>query len=87
MECPQRYTTEVSFTTDHEVSNSGGNKKHTIKTTVMVDVNIYSPHIGQSHSVERSMHLWEPSKEMDIQTPHFYITCQLDSSRVFHLRD
>lgn len=38
----------------------------------MVDVNMYSPHIGQSHSVERSMHLWEPSKEMDIHTPHFY---------------
>ena len=28
----------------------------TIKTTVSVDVNINSPQMGQSHSVDRSMH-------------------------------
>lgn len=47
-----------------------------MKTTVRVDVNINSPHIGQSHSVERSMHLCDPSRAIDMHTPHFYFLCQ-----------
>lgn len=43
-----------------------------MKTTVCVDVNINSPQMGQSHSVLRSMHRWEPSRAMDMQTPHFW---------------
>lgn len=43
----------------------------TMKTTVSVDVNMYSPHIGQSHSVERSIHLCDPSRAIDMHTPHF----------------
>lgn len=43
----------------------------TIKTTVSVDVNINSPQMGQSHSVDRSMHRWEFSSAMDMHTPHF----------------
>ena len=43
----------------------------TIKTTVDVDVNMYSPQIGQSHSVLLSMHLWNSWSAMDMQTPHF----------------
>ena len=42
----------------------------TINTTVNVDVNIYSPQIGQSHSVDRSMHLCEFSSAIDIHTLH-----------------
>lgn len=44
----------------------------TINTTVMVEVNMNSPHMGQSHSVLLSMHLCEFSMDMDMHTPHFY---------------
>lgn len=47
-----------------------------MNTTVSVDVNMNSPHIGQSHSVERSMHLCDPSRAIDMHTPHFYFLCQ-----------
>lgn len=35
-------------------------------------MNIYSPQIGQSHSIDLSIHLCSPSNEMDMHTPHFY---------------
>ena len=43
-----------------------------MNTTVSGDVNMYSPHIGQSQSVERSMHLCEVAMEIDMQTQHVY---------------
>ena len=43
----------------------------TIKMTVVVEVNMYSPQIGQSDSRFRSIHLWFPFKLMAIHTLHF----------------
>jgi hypothetical protein len=43
-----------------------------MKTTVSVEVNMNSPHIGQSHSVDRSIHRCEFSRAIDMHTPHFY---------------
>ena len=48
----------------------GWGREETIKTTVSVEVNINSPQIGQSHSVDRSMHLCEFSSAIDMHTPH-----------------
>lgn len=42
----------------------------TIKTTVSVEVNMYSPQMGQSHSVDRSIHRCEFSRAIDMHTLH-----------------
>lgn len=39
-----------------------------MKTTVSGEVNMYSPHIGQLHFVERSIHLCVVSIDMGIHT-------------------
>jgi hypothetical protein len=45
-------------------------EKLTIKITVVVDVNIYSPQMGQSLSKLRSIHLWRPLRLMAMQMLH-----------------
>jgi hypothetical protein len=42
-----------------------------MKMTVVVEVNMYSPQMGQSDSRLRSMHLCLPLREMAMQTLHF----------------
>ena len=44
--------------------------KITMKITVVVEVNIYSPQMGQSLSRLRSIHLCFPLSEMAIQILH-----------------
>lgn len=53
-----------------------GGGRVTMKTTVRVEVNMYSPQMGQSHSVERSMQRWESLSWMDMQTPQVSNKCQ-----------
>lgn len=43
---------------------------HTIKMIVVVDVNMYSPQIGQSDSRFRSMHLCFPLSDTAMHTLH-----------------
>lgn len=43
-----------------------------MKTTGLGDVNRYSPHIGQSHSVDRSMHLCVLSIEVEMHARHVW---------------
>lgn len=52
-----------------------------MKTTGFGEVNIYSPQIGQSQSVDRSMHLWEVSIDVVIQARQVYI-CQLSQGSI-----
>ena len=43
---------------------------HGMKTTGFGEVNMYSPQMGQSQSVERSMHLCELSIDVVMQARH-----------------
>jgi hypothetical protein len=43
----------------------------TMNITVVVEVNMYSPQIGQSHSKLRSMHLCRFWSDKAMQTLHF----------------
>jgi hypothetical protein len=44
---------------------------HCMKMTGRGELNMYSPQMGQSQSMERSMHLWPVSMEMEMQAMHF----------------